>query len=126
MPGIVWVEIMYKSPYSHQCEDLEKNPTAKSADFGDPCYKTFLFVDDMISMARSVRMTSFQPRFASVFGAYLPDAIEKIFACTFQVSLALAILNSLPVCLHLILGIMHCVSGVLRVEMCSFASSLVT
>ncbi|CAO2818922.1 unnamed protein product [Amaranthus hypochondriacus] len=97
MPGIVWVEIMYKSPYSHQCKDLEKNPTAKSADFGDPCYKTFLFVDDMISMARSVRMTSFQPRFASVFGAYLPDAIEKIFACTFQVSLALAILNSLPV-----------------------------
>ena len=68
------------------------------SDSGDDCHKTFLYMGDVISMARSVRLTSFQPRFASMFGAYIPDIFEKIFACTFQVSVALALLNSLPVC----------------------------
>lgn len=98
MPGVVWVEIMYRSPYSHQCMKLEKNLTAvESPDSGVNCYKTFLFVGDVISMARSVSVTSFQPRYASPFGAYLADMLEKIFACTFQVSVALALLNSFPV-----------------------------
>ncbi|KAL2935663.1 Membrane-bound transcription factor site-2 protease-like protein [Bienertia sinuspersici] len=98
MPGVVWVEIMYRSPYSHQCLKLEQNLTAvESSNFRDGCHKTFLYVGDVISMARSVRMTSFQPRFASSLGAYLADMLEKIFACTFQVSVALALLNSLPV-----------------------------
>ncbi|XP_021842917.1 membrane-bound transcription factor site-2 protease homolog isoform X2 [Spinacia oleracea] len=98
MSGVVWVEIMYRSPYSLQCMKLENNLTAvESSDSGDNCHKTFLFVGDVISMARSVSMTSFQPRFASPFGAYLADMLEKLFACTFQVSVALALLNSLPV-----------------------------
>ncbi|XP_021764412.1 membrane-bound transcription factor site-2 protease homolog [Chenopodium quinoa] len=98
MPGVVWVEIMYRSPYSLQCMKLEKNLTVvESSDSGDDCHKSFLFVGDVISMARSVSMTSFQPRVASPFGAYLADMLEKILACTFQVSVALALLNSLPV-----------------------------
>uniref|UniRef100_A0A803MFM0 Endopeptidase S2P n=1 Tax=Chenopodium quinoa TaxID=63459 RepID=A0A803MFM0_CHEQI len=97
MPGVVWVEIMYRSPYSLQCMKLENNLTVvESSDSGDDCHKTFLFVGDVISMARSVSMTSFQPRVASPFGSYLADMIEKILACTFQVSVALALLNSLP------------------------------
>lgn len=116
MSGVVWVEIMYRSPYSLQCMKLENNLTAvESSDSGDNCHKTFLFVGDVISMARSVSMTSFQPRFASPFGAYLADMLEKLFACTFQVSVALALLNSLPVCsvvLHIFIEIIHCVRGV--------------
>lgn len=99
MPGVVWVEIQYKSPYSHRCMKLAKNLTAvESSASGEYCQNTFLYVGDVISMAHSVKMTSFQPRFTSLFGAYLPDMLEKIFACTFQVSVALALLNSLPVC----------------------------
>ncbi|KMT10164.1 hypothetical protein BVRB_5g119250 [Beta vulgaris subsp. vulgaris] len=98
MPGVVWVEIQYKSPYSHRCMKLAKNLTAvESSASGEYCQNTFLYVGDVISMAHSVKMTSFQPRFTSLFGAYLPDMLEKIFACTFQVSVALALLNSLPV-----------------------------
>lgn len=99
MPGITWAEIAYRRPYSHQCMKLEKNMTepAENSDSGEGCHKTFLYMGDVISMARSVRLTSFQPRFSSMFGAYVPDIFEKIFACTFQVSVALALLNSLPV-----------------------------
>lgn len=99
MPGITWAEIAYRRPYSHQCMKLEKNMTepAENSDSGEGCHKTFLYMGDVISMTRSVRLTSFQPRFTSMFGAYVPDVFEKIFACTFQVSVALALLNSLPV-----------------------------
>lgn len=99
MPGIAWAEITYRSPYSHECMKLENNQTesVESFDSGQTCQKSFLYVGDVISMARSVRLTSFQPRFTFTFGAYLPHMFEKFLVHTFQLSVALALLNSLPV-----------------------------
>ncbi|KAL9256732.1 Membrane-bound transcription factor site-2 protease-like protein [Drosera capensis] len=49
------------------------------------------------SMAQSLWLTSYHPRWSYAFSAYIPDIVEKILMCTFHVSLALALLNSLPV-----------------------------
>lgn len=61
------------------------------------CLQTFVFVGDLISMAHSVHLTSYQPRLSMYFIAYLPDLFERFFTCAFHVSMALALLNSLPV-----------------------------
>lgn len=78
MPGLVWVEVAYMSPHS--------------SDGG-----TFIFVGDVVSMARSVRLTMYRPRLNFHFATYLPDVLERILLCLFHASLALALLNSLPV-----------------------------
>ncbi|XP_059656240.1 membrane-bound transcription factor site-2 protease homolog [Cornus florida] len=98
MPGLTWVEITYSSPYSSECR-FEKNPFPglENSDFGGMnCGGTFVFIGDVISMAHSIRLTAYRPRWSFAFGAYFPDVLEKILMCTFQVSLTLALLNSLP------------------------------
>ncbi|XP_058197574.1 membrane-bound transcription factor site-2 protease homolog isoform X2 [Rhododendron vialii] len=100
IPGLIWVEITYLRPYSSQCWKLARNSFAgvKSPNFEEKgCGGTFVFVGDVLSMALSIRLTAYRPRWLFSFVAYLPNVLEKIFACTFHVSLALALLNSLPV-----------------------------
>ncbi|XP_043702231.1 membrane-bound transcription factor site-2 protease homolog isoform X2 [Telopea speciosissima] len=100
MSGMTWVEITYSSPYSPECLQHGGN---SSADYGGPeslasnCGGTFVFVGDVFSMGHSVQLTAYQFRWGFILGAYLPHMLEKIFACTFNVSLAMALLNSLPV-----------------------------
>ncbi|KAL9239672.1 hypothetical protein vseg_013974 [Gypsophila vaccaria] len=91
-PGVVWAEITYQNPYNRHC-----NSTTSDVSVEENCQKSFLYVGDASSLAHSVRLTSYQPRFSFPFGAYIPDLLEKICVWTFQVSLALALLNSLPV-----------------------------
>lgn len=62
------------------------------------CGGTFVFIGDLSLMARSIWLTSYQPRWSFSFGAYFPNVVEKLLICTFHVSLTLALLNSLPVC----------------------------
>lgn len=66
----------------------------------NPCVKTFVFEGDVMSI-KSVLLTSYQPRWSTKFGAYLPYVLEKLLMFTFHVSLTLAVLNSLPVCIHI-------------------------
>ncbi|KAH7839015.1 hypothetical protein Vadar_033766 [Vaccinium darrowii] len=100
IPGLTWVEITYSRPYSSECWQLARNLVAgvESPNFEEMgCGGTFVFIGDVISMAFSIRLTAYRPRWLLSFGAYLPNDLEKIFVCTFHVSLALALLNSLPV-----------------------------
>ncbi|XP_057971621.1 membrane-bound transcription factor site-2 protease homolog isoform X2 [Malania oleifera] len=100
-PGLSWVEIRYSSPYSSECLQLRRNtafPGFEAANFGEiKCGGTFVFVGDMISMAHSVQLTAYQPRWKFAFVAYFPNVLEKILMSTYHVSLTLALLNSLPV-----------------------------
>lgn len=95
-----WVEIAYSSPYNSECWEIVKN---RSAGYKHPkleemgCGGAFVFIGDAVSMAHSVRLTLYRPRWPFYFGAYLPSVLEKLLVCTFHVSLALALLNSLPV-----------------------------
>lgn len=100
MPGSIWIEIAFYSPYSPECLKLGRKSVAdfRSSKFvGSNCGGTFVFVGDIISMASSVHLSAYQPRWASKVGIYLPNVLEKLLMCTFHVSLTLALLNSLPV-----------------------------
>ncbi|XP_027346730.1 membrane-bound transcription factor site-2 protease homolog isoform X2 [Abrus precatorius] len=97
-PGLVWVEIAYSSPY-HECSSNVHNKFPFSETSGvkeTNCGGTFIFVGDVISMAHSIQLTSYQPRWGPKIVAYLPNALEMILIWTFHVSLALALLNGLP------------------------------
>ncbi|CAL5412776.1 unnamed protein product [Camellia sinensis] len=99
-PGLTWVEITYSSPYTLECWQNGGKSFAgvKSLNFEETsCGGTFVFIGDVISMAHSVRLTAYRPRWMFSFGALLPNVLEKILVCTFHFSLALALLNSLPV-----------------------------
>lgn len=92
MPGLVWVEITYLNPHSSDCSYSREYPLPSSN-----CSGTFIFVGDVVSMAHSIQLTMYQPRLDFCFAAYLPDVLERILLCLFHTSLALALLNSLPV-----------------------------
>ncbi|CAK8562052.1 unnamed protein product [Lathyrus sativus] len=97
-PGMVWVEITYSSPF-HECLHEENRfPVSKTSGLKETnCNATFIFVGDVISMARSIHLTSYQPRWGPKIVAYFPNFLERILIWTFHVSLALALLNGLPV-----------------------------
>lgn len=100
MPGLIWVEITYSRPYSLECLQFRRESVGDSRtsdSMESNCGGTFVFVGDVISMARSVQLTAYQPRWAFPLGTYLPNVLERILRCMFQVSLTLALLNSLPV-----------------------------
>lgn len=95
------MEIAYSSPPLH-CSQLGTTRVVDDDNSREnPCVKTFVFVGDVISMKHSVLLTSYQPRWSAKFGAHLPYVVEKFLMFTFNVSLALALLNSLPVCTHI-------------------------
>lgn len=100
IPGMIWIEVTYSSPYSLECLQLGKKLFSDSgaSEFEESnCGGSFVFVGDIISMASSVQLTAYRPRWASNFGSYLPNVLERLLMCTFHVSLTLVFLNSLPV-----------------------------
>ncbi|KAL0727438.1 hypothetical protein Bca4012_023531 [Brassica carinata] len=90
-PGVSWTEITYERTSSQDC--------SRHSEFNaSGCVGTFVFVGDLIAMSRSVQLTAYQPRWLSNFCVKsFPDIIERSLTCTFHVSLALVLLNSLPV-----------------------------
>ncbi|XP_030467485.1 membrane-bound transcription factor site-2 protease homolog isoform X1 [Syzygium oleosum] len=119
-PGSTWIEISYASPYSKEClQSIRKlDPSSQTSLSTEPnCSGSFVYVGDLISLAQSVWLTAYQPRWAFGIGTYLPHVLEKIVTCTFHVSLMLAIVNGLPVFLldgESILEAGLCYSGLLR------------
>jgi len=100
LPGSIWVEITYASPYGPECLKPGRNsfPASEASGFSEhKCGGAFVLFGDLISMAHSVKLTAYQPCWAYAFSVHLPNALEKSSACTFHVSLTLAILNSSPV-----------------------------
>ncbi|KAA3487237.1 membrane-bound transcription factor site-2 protease-like protein [Gossypium australe] len=99
-PDLMWIEITYSRLYSRECLQLRSSllDSNTSSDAQEQtCGGTFIFVGDMISMAHSVQLTEYQPRWGVFLSKYLPNKLEKSLICTFHVSLALALLNSLPI-----------------------------
>ncbi|KAB2048623.1 hypothetical protein ERO13_A13G109700v2 [Gossypium hirsutum] len=99
-PDLMWIEITYSRLYSRECLQLRSSlldSNTSSDAVEQTCGGTFIFVGDMISMAHSVQLTEYQPRWGVFLSKYLPNKLEKSLICTFHVSLALALLNSLPV-----------------------------
>ncbi|KAF9587207.1 hypothetical protein IFM89_039566 [Coptis chinensis] len=100
VPGFTWIEITYKRPYSSECLWLGRNSSSvlESSNWEAPnCGGTFVFIGDVLSIVKSIQLTLYQPRWALISGVHLPNFVEKVLACTFHVSLTLALLNSLPV-----------------------------
>ncbi|EOA16449.1 hypothetical protein CARUB_v10004605mg [Capsella rubella] len=91
-PGVTWTEITFRKTSSEDCSSLGRDFNASY------CLGTFVFVGDLIAMSHSVHLTAYQPRWQfNFFGKSFPDILEKSLTCTFHVSLALVLLNSLPV-----------------------------
>lgn len=106
---MVWVEITYSSP--HEClREQNKFPVTKTSGIKETnCSATFIFAGDAISMAHSIQLTSYQPRWGPKVVAYFPNFLERILIWTFHVSLALALLNGLPVSNeHVLSYVWHC------------------
>ncbi|XP_023739744.1 membrane-bound transcription factor site-2 protease homolog [Lactuca sativa] len=100
MTGVTWVEITFSR---HECENKENK-----------CGGSFVFVGDIISMARSIRVTNYQSRW--FYGVVcVPVVVEKLLVNIFHVSLMLALLNSLPV--YYLDG-----ESILEVALCCFSS----
>uniref|UniRef100_A0A1J3EBE2 Endopeptidase S2P n=1 Tax=Noccaea caerulescens TaxID=107243 RepID=A0A1J3EBE2_NOCCA len=92
-PGVSWTEITYKRTSSQDCSRLGLDFNTTST-----CVGKFVFVGDLIAMSNSVHLTAYQPRSLFIFfGRSFPDILERSLTCTFHVSLALVLLNSLPV-----------------------------
>ncbi|KAG8373760.1 hypothetical protein BUALT_Bualt11G0058700 [Buddleja alternifolia] len=97
LSGLGWVEITYSSL---KCDNHRRTLFSDDNDSNSgerSCLQTFVFVGDLTSMAHSIHLTSYQPRWSIYFAAYLPSLLEKLFTCAFHVSMVLALLNSLPV-----------------------------
>ncbi|KAK6148682.1 hypothetical protein DH2020_019594 [Rehmannia glutinosa] len=97
LPGLGWVEITYSSLQCHNHGRSLFSDKKHSSSGESSCIQTFVFIGDLISMAHSIHLTSYQPRWSIYFAAYLPNLLEKLLTCAFHVSLVLALLNSLPV-----------------------------
>ncbi|XP_073300876.1 membrane-bound transcription factor site-2 protease homolog isoform X1 [Primulina huaijiensis] len=93
--GQQWVELTFSS---FDCQNVGRNSDATDSSIREgSCLQTYVFVGDVISMAHSIHLTSYQPRWYAKFAAYLPNTLERFFTCSFHVSMLLALLNSLPV-----------------------------
>ncbi|XP_019706630.1 membrane-bound transcription factor site-2 protease homolog isoform X2 [Elaeis guineensis] len=98
IPGLSWVEISYSSPYSTECLQKRRNLSSTDSSGSTSCGGSFVYVGDVSSLAYSIQLSAYQPRWASIiFSAYLPYVLEKVSACTFHVSATLGLLNSMPV-----------------------------
>ncbi|XP_042451807.1 membrane-bound transcription factor site-2 protease homolog isoform X2 [Zingiber officinale] len=101
IPGMSWVEVTYSSPYSSQCSEYRSNASTYSENFGFDstfCGGTFVFIGDALSLAHSIHLSAYQPRWIfTAYMAHMPDVLEKFLACCFRISASLALVNSLPV-----------------------------
>ncbi|EYU38181.1 hypothetical protein MIMGU_mgv1a026360mg, partial [Erythranthe guttata] len=96
LPGLRWVEITYSTLECHSRRRSLFSPEKHSSSEKTSCLQTFVYVGDLITMANSIHLTSYLPRWSIYFMAYLPNLLEKLFAYAFHVSMGLALLNSLP------------------------------
>ena len=100
MSGVAWAEITFSRPYSPECQRVGNKmwSSYNNSVSEENCYgRTFVFIGDMMSMARSVWLAKYQSRW--LYGiSYIPAVLEKLLVNTFHVSLMLALLNSLTVC----------------------------
>uniref|UniRef100_A0ACD5VP69 Uncharacterized protein n=1 Tax=Avena sativa TaxID=4498 RepID=A0ACD5VP69_AVESA len=101
-PGFSWIEISYARPYSLECLKQEGNlssPHATNNNNGpSPCAETFVYVGDLSSAPRSVKLSPYRPRWALfLFIADVPYFLENSLSCLLHVSAALAAVNCLPV-----------------------------
>ncbi|KAK4404004.1 Membrane-bound transcription factor site-2 protease [Sesamum angolense] len=96
LPGLGWVEITYSSlDCNNHMRSLFSDD--KHSSFREKsCLQTFVFVGDLMSIAHSIRLTSYQPRWLIYSAANIPSLLEKLFTSAFHVSIVLALLNSLP------------------------------
>ncbi|KAL9162681.1 hypothetical protein ABFS82_07G115100 [Erythranthe guttata] len=97
LPGLQWVEITYSTLECHSRRRSLFSPEKHFSSEKISCLQTFVYVGDLITMANSIHLTSYQPRWSIYFMAYLPNLLEKLFTYAFHVSMGLALLNSLPV-----------------------------
>ena len=101
-PGISWIEVSYARPYSLGClqkaGNLLSSHTANSNLGQSPCEGSFVYVGDLSSSARSVRLSHYRPRWALLlFIADIPYILENGLSSLLHASAALAVINCLPV-----------------------------
>jgi hypothetical protein len=103
-PGFSWIEVSYAKPYSVGC--LQRGGNFSSShpannDLGQsPCEGSFVYVGDLLSAARSVRLSPYRPRWALLFLADIPYILGNGLSSLLQASAALAVVNCLPVSLY--------------------------
>ncbi|KAF5742402.1 membrane-bound transcription factor site-2 protease isoform X1 [Tripterygium wilfordii] len=118
LPDSAWVEITYLSSQSPGCLKYGQNPylDSNTLDFiRQDCSGSFVFIGDVVSMAHSIQLTAYQPRWAFPLDAYIPNVVERSLTYMFHVSLTLALLNSLPV--YFLDG-----ESILEIALCLFTS----
>ncbi|KAL7145754.1 hypothetical protein ABFS83_07G107700 [Erythranthe nasuta] len=96
LPGLQWVEITYSTLECHSRRRSLFSPEKHSSSEKISCLQTFVYVGDLITMANSIHLTSYKPRWSIYFMAYLANLLEKLFTYASHVSMGLALLNSLP------------------------------
>ncbi|OQU87250.1 membrane-bound transcription factor site-2 protease homolog isoform X3 [Sorghum bicolor] len=101
-PGISWIEVSYARPYSLGClqkaGNLLSSHTANSNLGQSPCEGSFVYVGDLASSARFVRLSHYRPRWALLlFIADIPYILENGLSSLLHASAALAVINCLPV-----------------------------
>ncbi|CAL4948403.1 unnamed protein product [Urochloa decumbens] len=100
--GFFWIEVSYAKPYSLGClqrgGNLSSSSRSANNDLGhSPCEGSFVYVGDLLSAARSVRLSPYRPRWALLFLADIPYILGNGFSSLFHASAALAVVNCLPV-----------------------------
>ena len=103
-PGFSWIEVSYTKPYSWGClqrgGNLSSSSHATDNDLGQsPCEGSFVYVGDLLSAARSVRLSPYRPRWPLLFLADVPCILGNGLSSLLHASAALAVVNSLPVSL---------------------------
>ncbi|KAJ1689991.1 hypothetical protein LUZ63_014146 [Rhynchospora breviuscula] len=98
-PGMSWVEISYESPYRSRCGQLTPSLDPNPNQDQNPCSQSFVYIGDASFVAQSLRLSPYKPRLGLFISlsVYIPYLMEKAFHSAFHVSLALAVVNCLPV-----------------------------
>ncbi|KAL6614822.1 hypothetical protein ACP70R_037092 [Stipagrostis hirtigluma subsp. patula] len=99
-PGFSWIEVSYARPYSLGCLQKDRNISSHATDNNlgqNPCEGSFVYVGDLSSSARSVKLSPYRPRWALFLPiAYVPYIMGNGLSCLLHVSAALAVVNCLP------------------------------
>ncbi|OEL28399.1 hypothetical protein BAE44_0010583 [Dichanthelium oligosanthes] len=101
-PGFSWIEVSYSKPYSWGCLQKGANLSSSAShaannDLGhSPCEGSFVYLGNLLSAARSVRLSPYQPRWALLFIADIPYILGNGLNSLLHASAALAVVNCLP------------------------------
>ncbi|KAF3794662.1 Membrane-bound transcription factor site-2 protease-like protein [Nymphaea thermarum] len=87
VPGSTWLEVGYSTPYEFGCFYGEQRS----------CGGSFVIEDNALSIAKSVQLTAYRPRWFFFSNGYFPAALENLLAFTLHISAGLVLLNVLPV-----------------------------